>query len=210
MAHLSDDGGFGEVSTHINSTNRTTSASPTPSTPGIPTNNPNPSASPGANPTNNSTNASTLNQGNAFNTPTTTPTTPPRITKVIRTGPILNTSSANTPSTNTSTPPTFPATDRRACRRTRVHGDALIAFDTASTTQNPATTNDDTPPRRVSFIDASVTGIGIRSDEPVAIGSRFALFPDKVRKSSWTGHVVRCVENEGAWTIGLHLAAAAA
>lgn len=125
----------------------------------------------------------------------------------------LNTTTTSSPTPITPITPATPATtgtggaarggttERRACRRTRVHGDALIAFDTEQ---------GGTAPQRVAFIDASVGGIGIRAGGPVKIGTRFALFPDKVRQSSWTGEVVRCVQNEGGWTIGLQLAELAA
>jgi hypothetical protein len=91
--------------------------------------------------------------------------------------------------------------ERRACRRTRVHGDAMIAF---------RSTAGDEHARRVAFLDASVSGIGIRSEKPVRVGTEFALFPDKVRQSSWTGAVVRCVQDGDGWTIGLQLSEAAA
>ncbi|HLO40280.1 MAG TPA: PilZ domain-containing protein [Phycisphaerales bacterium] len=90
--------------------------------------------------------------------------------------------------------------ERRACRRTRVHGDAMIAFRSTAGEEHT---------RKVEFLDASVSGIGIRSEKPVRIGTEFALFPDKVRQSSWTGSVVRCVQDGDGWTIGLQLAEAA-
>lgn len=91
--------------------------------------------------------------------------------------------------------------ERRACRRTRVHGEAQIEFDLADHASVAG---------RVQFIDASVSGLGVRCTEPAPVGSRFTLFPDKVRASSWTGEVVRCVAADGAYTLGLALSAAAA
>jgi hypothetical protein len=120
------------------------------------------------------------------------------------------TTPAGTPSTGTSTQTHDAAggtlrltggIERRACRRTRVHGDAMIAF---------RSTTGDEHARKVAFLDASVSGIGIRSEKPVRVGTEFALFPDKVRQSSWTGAVVRCVQDGDGWTIGLQLSEAAA
>ncbi len=127
-----------------------------------------------------------------------------------------NTAHTTTPGTTPGTTPvTAPATttgashtslwgqgpERRSCRRTRVHGDAQISFK--SRFGQETTT-------KVSLIDASVGGVGVRSQTAVEVGSRFALFPDKVRQSSWTGEVVRCVKDDQGWTIGLHLSELAA
>lgn len=80
-------------------------------------------------------------------------------------------------------------------------GDATIAFD--SQTGKPWT-------HRIDLIDASVGGLGIRSDLPVEVGSRFTLFPSKVRTSSWTGRVARCTADGPSYVIGLRLAGNAA
>lgn len=96
----------------------------------------------------------------------------------------------------------FKGTERRACRRTRVCGDATIAFESPEE-GGPST-------RRIDLIDASIGGLGIRSDHPVQVGSRFTLFPSKVRTSSWTGSVARCMADGPSYVIGLSLARSAA
>ncbi|MBL8963539.1 MAG: PilZ domain-containing protein [Phycisphaeraceae bacterium] len=95
----------------------------------------------------------------------------------------------------------FKGTERRACRRTRVCGDATIAFE--SPEGGPST-------RRIDLIDASIGGLGIRSDHPAQVGSRFTLFPSKVRTSSWTGSVARCMADGPSYVIGLQLSRPAA
>lgn len=92
--------------------------------------------------------------------------------------------------------------ERRRCRRTRVHGEALAIFATGS--DETLQTSEQT--QRVSLLDASVGGIAVRTEIPVTVGATFTLFPDKVRKSSWAGSVVRCVHEGDGYTVGLQLA----
>lgn len=129
---------------------------------------------------------------------TTTPGTTPGTT------PVTAPATTGDPTTTTGVAHASPwgqGPERRSCRRTRVHGDAQISF-------KPRFGEEITT--KVSLLDASVGGVGVRSETAVEVGSRFALFPDKVRQSSWTGEVVRCVKDDQGWTIGLHLSQLAA
>lgn len=56
---------------------------------------------------------------------------------------------------------------------------------------------------RVDLIDASWTGVGIKSPVRVEPGSSFSLVPDSPMWPRQTGIVVRCEEAEEGFVVGL-------
>ncbi len=84
-----------------------------------------------------------------------------------------------------------------------MHGEALAHFVSGEGEGGEQT-------QRVVLVDASIGGIGVRAEAPVQVGATFSLFPDKVRRSSWEGAVVRCVRDGDGYTLGLELLVAAA
>ncbi len=84
--------------------------------------------------------------------------------------------------------------DRRNSPRTRASGLAMGTF---------AKPDGQTALVRVELIDASRSGVGVRSPKPVAIGTVFSLFPDDAFAPSVRGIVARCIEDGDGFIIGL-------
>jgi hypothetical protein len=56
---------------------------------------------------------------------------------------------------------------------------------------------------RVELVDASWTGIGVTSSEPVEVGTSVSLTPEDAMWPRQTGVVVRCDAAEGGYRVGL-------
>src|SRR5437868_6492671 len=84
--------------------------------------------------------------------------------------------------------------DRRKLPRRQIKGHAMAVFSTGST--NAKLT-------RVELIDASWTGIGIKTSEPVDLGASVSLTPEDSMWPRQTGIVVRCDKLDDGYRLGL-------
>lgn len=84
--------------------------------------------------------------------------------------------------------------ERRGMPRRPVKGHAMGVFSSAPST---------TKLMRVELVDASWTGIGVRSSEPLEVGTSVSLTPEDAMWPRQTGIVVRCEPHEGGYRVGL-------
>lgn len=84
--------------------------------------------------------------------------------------------------------------DRRALPRRPIAGHAMAVFSTGSTAGRLA---------RVKLTDASWSGIGLTSSEPVELGASVSLTPEDAMWPRQVGVVVRCEKTEDGYGIGL-------
>ncbi|MDX2130792.1 MAG: hypothetical protein SFY69_01910 [Planctomycetota bacterium] len=85
--------------------------------------------------------------------------------------------------------------DRRKTPRRTMNGGAMAVF---SDGPGPGTLS------RVEVLDASWTGIGVRSPAPVMPGSSVSLVPESPMWPRQTGIVVRCEpDGQGAYRVGI-------
>lgn len=86
-------------------------------------------------------------------------------------------------------------TDRRRTPRRQMQGGAMAVFSTGLGAGMLV---------RVSLLDASWTGIGVRSPVAVEPGACVSLVPDDAMWPRQTGLVVRCEpDSEGGYRVGL-------
>ncbi len=86
------------------------------------------------------------------------------------------------------------AFERRGLPRRPVCGHAMAIFSTGSTAGRLS---------RVELIDASWTGIAIRSAEPVELGASVSLTPEDAMWPRQVGMVVRCEKVDDGYCLGL-------
>jgi hypothetical protein len=84
--------------------------------------------------------------------------------------------------------------DRRNLPRRPIHGHAMGVFSFGPTAAKLL---------RVALVDASWTGIGLTSPEPIEVGSSVALTPEDAMWPRQTGIVVRCDAAEDGYRVGL-------
>ncbi len=85
--------------------------------------------------------------------------------------------------------------NRRRDERRAIDGDAVAVF---TETIGPGKIVS------VSLLDASETGLGVRSSVPVAPGAAFSLMSDRSVRPRHVGIVVRCErETDGSYRVGL-------
>ncbi|HYE63672.1 MAG TPA: hypothetical protein VD997_16900 [Phycisphaerales bacterium] len=85
--------------------------------------------------------------------------------------------------------------DRRHLPRRPIKGHAMAVFSTGPTTTKLA---------RVELIDASWTGIGVKTTDPIELGTAVSLTPEDSMWPRQTGIVIRCEKlDNGAYHLGL-------
>lgn len=84
--------------------------------------------------------------------------------------------------------------DRRRTRRRIAAGTVMATMTTPDGTSTLT---------RVRLQDLSTTGVGLRSDVPVPIGTVVAVYSSGSRFPSATGLVVRCIPMGDAFRLGL-------
>jgi hypothetical protein len=85
--------------------------------------------------------------------------------------------------------------DRRNLPRRPINGHAMAVFSTGPTTTRIA---------RVELVDASWTGIGLKTAEPIEEGVSVSLTPEDAMWPRQIGVVVRCEKLEdGTYHLGL-------
>ncbi|MFZ4573137.1 MAG: PilZ domain-containing protein [Phycisphaerales bacterium] len=84
--------------------------------------------------------------------------------------------------------------DRRRAERHGVGGEAVAVF-----------TDEPGPGKilKVCLLDASESGLGVRSPVPIAPGAAFSLMPDKTVWPRHVGIVVRCERDGDGYKLGL-------
>src|SRR5262249_24564021 len=84
--------------------------------------------------------------------------------------------------------------DRRKLPRRPVSGHAMAVISQGS---GPGKL------MRVGLLDASWTGIGLRTSEPIAVGSACSLTPEDAMWPRQVGIVIRCERDEDGFRVGL-------
>lgn len=84
--------------------------------------------------------------------------------------------------------------DRRKLPRRPISGRAMAVFTEGNSVGRLV---------RVELVDASWTGIGVRTSEPVAVGASCSLTPEDAMWPRQVGIVLRCERDGEGWRVGL-------
>src|SRR4051812_42350852 len=84
--------------------------------------------------------------------------------------------------------------DRRKLPRRPINGHAMAVFTEGKNAGRLL---------RVELVDASWTGIGVRTAEPVGVGASCSLTPEDSMWPRQVGIVLRCEKDGEGWRVGL-------
>src|ERR1044071_3074070 len=84
--------------------------------------------------------------------------------------------------------------DRRKLPRRAIQGHAMAVFTEGAGAGRLV---------RVELVDASWTGIGVRTSAPVAVGASCSLTPEDAMWPRQVGMVLRCEKDGEGWRVGL-------